>query len=74
MPGMELLLVNSAVRNLIRENKVHELGLVIETSADQGMISMNRYLANMVKKGEISMEVAENYSLNPTELKMLTSK
>jgi len=74
VPGMELLLVNSAVRNLIRENKVHELGLVIETSADQGMISMNRYLANMVKQGEIAMEIAENYSLNPTELKMLTNK
>lgn len=74
IPAIELLLANSAVRNLIRENKVHELPLVIETSADQGMISMNRYLADLIKRGEISMDIAENYSLNPTELKMLINK
>ncbi|MDP4010364.1 MAG: type IV pilus twitching motility protein PilT [Candidatus Spechtbacteria bacterium] len=74
MPALELLLANSAVRNLIRENKVHEIGLVIETSADQGMISMNRYFADLVKRGEISAEVAENYSLNPTEFRMLIEK
>lgn len=74
VPTIELLLANSAVRNLIRENKVHEISLVIETSADQGMISMNRFLSDLVKQGEIAMEVAENYSLNPTELKMLINK
>jgi len=60
-----------AVANLIRENKIHELPLVIETSAEAGMISLNRSLANLVKNKEISLENALNFSLNPVELKML---
>ena len=60
-----------AVANLIRENKIHEIPLVIETSAELGMISLNRALANLVKGKEISLENALNYSLNPDELKKL---
>lgn len=67
----ELLIANAAVRNLIRENKVHQIDLVIETSAEAGMISLNRSLANAVKAGDISLESAETYSLNPAELRML---
>jgi len=73
IPAIELLLANSAIRNLIREGKVHEISLVIETSSEQGMISLNRYLADLVKRGTISSEIAESYSLNPNELKMLLS-
>ena len=60
-----------AVANLIRENKIHELPLVIETSAERGMISLNRSLANLIKSREVSLENALSYSLNPVELKML---
>ncbi|MBU0546833.1 type IV pilus twitching motility protein PilT [Patescibacteria group bacterium] len=72
IPATEIMMANPAVANLIRENKIHELPLVIETSADNGMISLNRSLANLVKQREISLENALNYSLSPTELKMLT--
>lgn len=68
IPAAEVLIANSAVRNLIRENRVHEMGLVMETSLDAGMISLNRSLMDLVRKGEISMESAVNYSLNPEEL------
>lgn len=71
VPACELMLATPAVANLIRENKIHELPLVIETSAEKGMISLNRALANLVKSREISLENALSYSLNPTELKML---
>lgn len=71
MPACELMLINSAAANLIRENKIHELPLVIETSAEDGMISLNRSLATLVKNKEISLENALNYSLNPVELKTL---
>ncbi|MCK4474135.1 PilT/PilU family type 4a pilus ATPase [Candidatus Parcubacteria bacterium] len=71
VPACEVMLCNSAVANLIRENKIHELPLVIETSAEAGMISLNRALANLVKRKEISFENALNYSLNPSELKIL---
>jgi len=71
IPACEVMLNNPATANLIRENKIHELPLVIETSAEIGMISLNRSLANLVKMKEISLENAINYSLNPAELKML---
>ncbi len=71
VPVCEVMITNSAVRNLIRENKVHELDFVIETGADQGMISLNRSLANFVKQGVISIETAEMYSLNSKELRVL---
>lgn len=74
IPAVEILIANSAVRNLIREQKIHELNLVIETSANQGMISMNRYLANLVKSGKVAIDIAESYSLNPNELRLLISK
>ncbi|MFH1180801.1 MAG: PilT/PilU family type 4a pilus ATPase [bacterium] len=67
----EILLNNPAISNLIRENKIHEIPLVIETSADKGMISLNRALADLIKRKEISLENALNYSLSPSELKML---
>ena len=71
IPACEVMLSTPAVANLIRENKIHELPLVIETSAERGMISLNRALASLVKRKEISLENALNYSLNPAELKML---
>ncbi len=71
IPACEIMLATPAVANLIRENKIHELPLVIETSAEKGMVSLNRALANLVKNKEISLENALNYSLNPSELKIL---
>lgn len=71
IPAIEVLISNPAVRNLIREGKVHELGMVIDTNRDEGMVSMNRSLANLVRQGEISAEVAESYSLNDGELQAL---
>ncbi len=71
VPAVEVMIANSAVRNLIRENKFSQLNLVIETSSDIGMVSLNKSLSELVKKKEISMEQAEFYSLNPNELKEL---
>lgn len=68
IPAVEVLIANSAVRNLIRENRVHEIDLVVETSLEAGMVSLNRSLVDLVRRGEISMESAVSYSLNPQEL------
>lgn len=72
IPAVEVLIANPAVRNLIRENRIHEIGLVVETSYDAGMISLNRSLMDLVRKGEISMENAISYSPNPEELQAIT--
>lgn len=71
IPACEVMISNSAVANLIREGKIHELPLVIETSAEAGMISLNRSLSFLVKAKEISMENAMRYSSNALELKTL---
>ena len=74
VPAFELMNANAAVKNLIRENKTHQIDLVIETSAEDGMISLNRSLAQLVKKGEISYDDAVMHSLNPSELRMLVAR
>ncbi|MDO8664521.1 MAG: PilT/PilU family type 4a pilus ATPase [Candidatus Liptonbacteria bacterium] len=74
VPALEIMLVNPAVRNLIRERKIYQIDLVIETSLQEGMITLNRSLANLVKNKEISLENAELYSLNPAELRILLER
>ena len=71
IPACEIMLSSPAVANLIRENKIHELDLVIETSAEVGMVTLNRSLANLVKVKEISLRNALIYTLNPGELRRL---
>jgi len=71
VPAVEIMKANSAVKNLIRENKIHQLDLVINTSADEGMVSLNSALARLVREGEISIEDAVTYSTNTNDLKML---
>lgn len=71
IPAYELMIATSAVRNLIREGKVHEIDLIIDTSSNEGMISLNRSLLELLRRGEITTEVAITYSLNPDEFKTL---
>jgi len=71
IPTYELLINNKAVANLIREKRTHEVPTVIETSSSEGMIDMNHSLAELVARGEITVESAYQYSLNPNVLQRL---
>jgi len=71
IPAYELLIANTAIKNLIRENRIHEIDIVIETSLDAGMVGLNRSLSDLVHAGEISPESAYNYSLSPRGLEGL---
>jgi len=71
IPGCEVMICNPAIGNLIRENKIHEIPAVIDTSSKEGMVSFDRYLADLVRKKEISLKNAIDYSLNPSEVKNL---
>jgi len=71
IPACEVMISTPAVANLIRENKIHEIPMFIETNLEVGMISLNRSLADLVKRKEISLESALNYSLSPSELRIL---
>jgi twitching motility protein PilT len=69
IPACEILISNSASANIIREGRIHELDLVIETSSNQGMISLNQSLMNLVNRDEVLIENALLYSRKPGELK-----
>ena len=71
VPAYEFLINNSAVSNLIREKRTHEIDVVIETGHESGMIDMNRCLLELVRKGDITMEHAFQYSTNPKALERL---
>ena len=71
VPAYELLINNNAVSNLIREKRTHEIDVVIETGTELGMIDLNRSLLELVRAGEISIESAYQYSLNPKGLERL---
>lgn len=68
IPACEIMVSTPATANIIRENRVHELDFVIETSAEKGMISLNKSLANLIQRGEISIDDALLYSRRPSEL------
>jgi twitching motility protein PilT len=70
----EIMVVNSAVRNLIRESKTHQLDAVIQTGADQGMQSMDRVLVDLIHQGKISYEEARNYAVDMQEFERLMRK
>ena len=71
VPAYELLLNNNAVANMIREKRTHEIDVVIETGMESGMVDLNHSLTELVRAGEISIENARQYSLNPKGLERM---
>jgi twitching motility protein PilT len=67
----EIMIANSAIRNTIREGKTHQLPNIIQTSASEGMISLDKVLAELVSKGEITIDDALAWSLDPKAFKMM---
>ncbi|MCL2046853.1 MAG: PilT/PilU family type 4a pilus ATPase [Oscillospiraceae bacterium] len=64
MPVFEIMRVNNAISNLIREGKTHQIDNVIQTSAAEGMISMDGYILNLFRNGDISSETALRSAIN----------
>lgn len=67
----EVLKINSAARNLIREGKTYQLNNIILTSKQEGMISLDTSLAELVKSKIISKESALSYAIDQKNLSML---
>lgn len=64
----EIMTVTPAIRNMIRENKVHQIEGLIYSSAKPDMISMDNSLLELFKAGRITKETALNFSTNPDML------
>ncbi len=67
----EVMLGTTAIKTAIREGKTHQIESVLETSQEAGMSTLERSLADLVKSGTITMEVAESWSMRPEELARL---
>ena len=64
VPAYELLINNNAVGTLIRDGRTHEINSVIQTSSQEGMIDMDRSLAELVRRGEVTVEHAYEHALD----------
>lgn len=75
MPAFEIMILNSAIRNMIRESKVHQIDSMIQSGRDEGMISMDDSLIGLYRDGIISREVcithAQDQDMMERKLKKL---
>lgn len=62
--ALEIMTVNSAIKNLIREGKTHQIDSVVQTGSKAGMKTMDASLVELYKKGEISVEEAMTYAVD----------
>lgn len=68
VPALEIMTVTPAIRNMIRDNKVHQIDGLIYSSAKEDMISMDNSLLGLYKNGTISQDTALKYATNPDML------
>ena len=66
--AFEIMHVNSAIRNMIRENKGHQIDMAISSGAAEGMISMDQSILALYKEGKITKETALDYADNPEQM------
>lgn len=65
IPAAEIMISNHAIKNIIRENRIYEIQNIIHTSLEEGMIPLDKSLANLVKQGLVELEVAHSYVIDP---------
>lgn len=71
VPACEMVFTNASVRTLIRDNRIAQIPMAIQQGADEGMMSFNDSLHDLVKRGMIKEQAAMEMSENPEELKMM---
>ena len=68
LPAFEVMRLNNAVRNLVRDSRVHQIDSVIQTSAAEGMIAMDESILRLRRAGKITNETALYFAVNPEQL------
>ncbi|XLQ20405.1 MAG: type IV pilus twitching motility protein PilT [Candidatus Moraniibacteriota bacterium] len=74
IPAVEIMIKNNAVENLIREDKTYQIDTVIETSQKEGMISLDKSLAELLQAGDITLDHAMTYAKNRDYVRMLVGR
>ena len=64
IPATEIMVVNHAIRNVIRDNKIYEISNIIHTSMEEGMVPLDKMLAQLVQQGLVDRNIAENWVLD----------
>ncbi|MGH9771555.1 MAG: type IV pili twitching motility protein PilT, partial [Candidatus Acidiferrales bacterium] len=73
--AMEILVPNPAIRNLIREDKIHQIYSTMQSGQEKfGMQTFNQSLCSLYQKGQITLETALGRSGNPDELQDMVSR
>ncbi len=67
----EVMLGSNAIKTSIREGKTHQIDSIIQTSLEVGMSTLEYSLANLIRTGQVSLEVAQEWTVRPEELKRL---
>jgi pilus retraction protein PilT len=71
VPAFEVMVATPAIRRLIRDAKTHQLQSSIETGGGDGMITLDRAVADLIKSGQVSVEEGARYLRNPAQLATL---
>jgi twitching motility protein PilT len=71
IPATEVMVATPAIRNLIRENKTHQIPSSIQTSAGHGMQTMDQALRDLYLRGAVSYDDALSFAVNIDELKKM---
>ncbi len=69
VPAFEVMNMNSAIRNMIRDSKNYQIDNVIQASAAEGMISMDQSLLRLYRDGVITAETVVGYAVNAEQVK-----
>jgi twitching motility protein PilT len=71
VPAYEVMLGTTAIKTAIRDGKTHQIDSILQTSHEVGMNTLESCFAGLVKKGTVTLEVAQSWSLRPEELARL---
>ena len=66
--AMEIVFSSPVMASAIKENKLAQLSSILLTSREQGMISMDRYLAELVRSGQVDRNIALQEASDPENL------
>ncbi|HHZ02366.1 MAG TPA: type IV pilus twitching motility protein PilT [Tissierellia bacterium] len=68
VPAFEIMLVNNAISNIIRESKVHQINSIIHASQDMGMKTMDMSILELYRNELITRESALMYATDPDSI------
>lgn len=71
VPATEVMIATPAIRNLVRENKTHQIHTMIQTSGQLGMQTMDQALRDLYLRGSVTYEEAMSRAINPDELRKM---